>query len=105
MDDRKMYCLPEARGTGVARELMDEALKYAERFYGQCYLETLDNMTAAQKFYESCGFRRIEEPVVQTEHFSATSDISGISEASAERRETGERPMKTFVGRSPVFSI
>ena len=26
-------------------------------------------MTAAQKFYESCGFRRIEEPVVQTEHF------------------------------------
>ena len=48
---------------------MDEALKYAERFYGQCYLETLDNMTAAQKFYESCGFRRIEEPVVQTEHF------------------------------------
>ena len=66
---QKMYCLPEARGTGVARELMDEALKYAERFYGQCYLETLDNMTAAQKFYESCGFRRIEEPVVQTEHF------------------------------------
>lgn len=67
---QKMYCLPEARGTGLAHDLMRRALRYAENYYTRCYLETLDNMTAAQKFYEKYGFVRIYEPVIQTEHFA-----------------------------------
>lgn len=67
---QKMYCLREARGTGIAYKLIDIALEYAEKYYAGCYLETLDNMTAAQKFYEKYGFERIYEPVVKTEHFA-----------------------------------
>lgn len=67
---QKMYCLPEARGTGLARQLMDIALDYAGQYYEHCYLETLENMVAAQKFYEKCGFHRTYEPVVETAHFA-----------------------------------
>ncbi|MBQ9116985.1 MAG: GNAT family N-acetyltransferase [Clostridia bacterium] len=67
---QKMYCLPEARGTGISHKLMDIALAYAARFYDRCYLETLDNMIAAQRFYEKYGFTRIYEPIVKTEHYA-----------------------------------
>lgn len=84
---QKMYCLPEVRGTGLAHTLMTTALEYAGRYYTRCYLETLENMTAAQKFYEKYGFERISEPLVPTAHFACdvryvkklnvTHDISG----------------------------
>ena len=67
---QKMYCLPVARGTGLAHELMGLALEFAKKYYTRCYLETLDNMTAAQRFYEKHGFARTTEPVIQTEHFA-----------------------------------
>lgn len=67
---QKMYCLPETRGTGVSQKLMDTAIEYAKRYYERCYLETLENMVAAQKFYEKYGFERIYEPLVKTEHFA-----------------------------------
>lgn len=67
---QKMYCLPEARNTGISHKLMDRALEYAKQHYSRCYLETLENMIAAQKFYEKCGFERIYEPLVKTEHFA-----------------------------------
>ena len=67
---QKMYCLPAARGTGLAHELMGLALEFAEKHYTRCYLETLDNMTAAQRFYEKHGFVRTYEPIIQTEHFA-----------------------------------
>lgn len=67
---QKMYCLPEVRGTGLSHQLMDTALSYAAKYYQRCYLETLDNMKAAQKFYEKYGFQRLKEPLVQTEHFA-----------------------------------
>lgn len=67
---QKMYCLPEARGTGLAYELMKISLDYAEKFYDKCYLETLDNMTAAQRFYEKHGFTRVADPIAVTGHFA-----------------------------------
>lgn len=67
---QKMYCLPEARGCGLAQQLMDEALSYAGKYYQKCYLETLENMKAAQRFYEKCGFQRIQNAMVKTEHFA-----------------------------------
>ena len=67
---QKMYCLPEARGTGVARMLMDTAMKFAKRYYSRCYLETMDSMIAAKKLYEKYGFYRIYEPVVDTGHYN-----------------------------------
>ncbi len=67
---QKMYCLPEARGTGVAGQLMELALDFARRHYLRCYLETLDNMTAAQRFYRRYGFERLEKPLLDTGHFA-----------------------------------
>lgn len=67
---QKMYCLPEIRGTGLAHKLIKIALDYAKKYYKKCYLETLPNMIAAQKFYEKHGFIRIYEPVIKTDHFA-----------------------------------
>lgn len=67
---QKMYCLPQVRGTGLAHELMKLALDYAVRYYDRCYLETLDNMVAAQRFYEKHGFFRVDTPPIQTPHFA-----------------------------------
>lgn len=66
---QKMYCLPEARGTGVAGELIKIALEHAAKFYDRCYLETFGNMTAAQRFYEKHGFSRIDKPLGNTGHY------------------------------------
>ena len=63
---QKMYCLKETRGTGVAHKLMKIALDYAKRYYSRCYIETLSNMVAANKFYKKYGF----EPLVKTGHFA-----------------------------------
>lgn len=67
---QKMYCLPAARGTGAARELMARCLDYARTRYRRCYLETFSNMTAAQKFYAKHGFTRLASPMGGTGHFS-----------------------------------
>jgi ribosomal-protein-alanine N-acetyltransferase len=45
---------PEARRQGLARQLLQSALK---RFPGVWYLETRESNAAAQKLYESVGFR------------------------------------------------
>lgn len=75
---QKMYCLLEARGKKIAQRLMDIALEYAKKYYNKCYIETLENMVAAQKLYEKYGFKRIHEPVVKTEHFAC--DVRYIKE-------------------------
>lgn len=75
---QKMYCLPIARGTGVSHKLIEIALEYAKKLYSRCYLETLENMVAAQKFYEKYGFTRIYESLVKTEHFAC--DVRYIKE-------------------------
>ena len=67
---QKMYCLPQARGTGAAHLLMATAMEFARLHYQKCYLETLSNMTAANRFYQKYGFQRLERPYVETEHFA-----------------------------------
>ena len=47
---QKMYSLKEARGTGIANELLKISLEFAKKHYEKCYLETFANMVAANKF-------------------------------------------------------
>lgn len=67
---QKMYCLKEARGTGVAHKLMELCLEYAKHYYTKCYLETLSNMIAANKFYVRCGFEKLDKPYIETGHYA-----------------------------------
>lgn len=67
---QKMYCLKEARGTGIAKELLNLALDYAKKYYKQVYLETLDNMVEAHRFYEKNGFKRTNIVPIKTAHFA-----------------------------------
>lgn len=65
---QKMYCVPAARGTGISHLLIQQALSFAEKHYSKCYLETLESMKGAQKFYGKYGFMRVENPLTETGH-------------------------------------
>lgn len=66
---RKMYFLPEARGTGAGAAMMARCLDAArDAGFARCYLETLCGMDAAMRLYERSGFRRIAGPMGATGH-------------------------------------
>ncbi len=67
---QKMYLLQDARGTGVAAELLQTAILFAKQHYRACYLETLQNMHAANRFYAKHGFRNLDAPLAGSEHFA-----------------------------------
>ncbi|MFN8012055.1 MAG: GNAT family N-acetyltransferase [Holophagaceae bacterium] len=66
---KKMYFLPEARGTGTGEALLRHCLKVAKALgYRTCYLETLTGMDAAQKLYRKVGFQTLCAPMGNTGH-------------------------------------
>ena len=67
---QKMYCLPAARGTGAAYQLIERCLDFAARHYRKCYLETFSSKLAARKFYAKHGFTRLDAPMGGTGHWS-----------------------------------
>ncbi|OPJ62655.1 GNAT family N-acetyltransferase [Clostridium chromiireducens] len=67
---QKMYALKEARGTGIAKELLKISLDFAKKYYDKCYLETFNNMVAANKFYQKNGFVQLDKPILETEHYA-----------------------------------
>ena len=68
---RKMYYLPEVRGTGMGARMLEHVLAEARAAgYTTCYLETLRSMQAARKLYAKFGFEPIPGPMGNTGHFS-----------------------------------
>lgn len=67
---QKMYCYKEVRGTGIAQQLLDLSLTFAKKYYQRCYLETFENMVAANKFYQKNGFQLLKEPLVKGPHYA-----------------------------------
>ncbi len=66
----KLYLLPEARGKGIGRKLIEECFAMAKSAgYKQVYLETLPELSNAVGLYESCGFRYLNAPLGNTGHF------------------------------------
>lgn len=66
----KMYLLPEARGIGLGRTLIEKCLETASEFgFHQVYLETLDELHLALKIYAKFGFEYLSAPLGQTKHF------------------------------------
>lgn len=67
---QKMYCLTSARGNGIAQKLLVLALKFAKEHYQYCYLETFSNMVAANKFYLKNGFKSLDAPIIESDHYA-----------------------------------
>lgn len=66
---RKMYFLPELRGTGMGSKLLRRILESARQAgYAQCYLETIAAMKQARKLYRSFGFKDIDQALGNTGH-------------------------------------
>ena len=66
---QKMYLAKEARGKGIAQELMRNCLIFAKQAgYDKCYIETLPFMKDAQKLYIKSGFTYIDGPMGSTGH-------------------------------------
>jgi putative acetyltransferase len=66
----KMYLLPEGRGMGLGRELINMSLSFAKRAgYKKVYLETMPELKQALKVYEKFGFEYLDGPMGNTGHF------------------------------------
>jgi len=63
---KRLYVRPEARGRGLARQLIARLCDQARRLkYSEIRLDTLPNMGEAQALYETYGFVDID-PYYQT---------------------------------------
>lgn len=68
---RKMFFLPEARGCGLGRRLLQQLLEEArKRGFKKCYLETLERMSQAVELYRQNGFKLLDGPLGRTGHCS-----------------------------------
>lgn len=66
----KMYLLPEARGLGLGRTLIEQCLQAAKDLgFEQVYLETLPELRMAVKTYEKFGFEYLCSPMGDSKHF------------------------------------
>lgn len=67
---QKMYLSQSVRGSGISSELLNTALDFAKLHYNKCYLETLQNMHGANRFYTKNGFKLLPAPLAGSEHFA-----------------------------------
>lgn len=67
---QKMYMYQDIRGSGVAKELLELSLEFARNYYKHCYLETFENMIAANKFYIKHGFYSLDKPLIEGPHYA-----------------------------------
>jgi putative acetyltransferase len=66
----KMYLLPEARGIGLGKSLIEKSLAFAKASnYNNVYLESMPELKKALKTYEKFGFHYLDGPMGNTGHF------------------------------------
>ena len=66
----KMYLIPEARGFGLGKHLIEKCLLAAKNFgYEKIYLETMPELKQALKVYEKFGFKYLNGPMGNTGHY------------------------------------
>lgn len=66
----KMYLLPEARGQGLGKLLVQNCIEYAKNTgYKKIYLETLPELKKAIHLYEKFNFTYLPGPLGNTGHF------------------------------------
>lgn len=66
----KMYLLPEARGIGLGRTIIEKCLATARQYgFVQIYLETMPELHQALSIYEKFGFSYLCSPMGNSGHF------------------------------------
>lgn len=66
----KMYLLPEARGLGLGKLLIERSLAFArEAGYKNVYLETMPELKKALDVYAKFGFQYLDKQMGNTGHF------------------------------------
>jgi len=66
----KLYLLPECRGRGIGRMLMDRTFESARELgYRQLYLESMPELSKAIGMYEKAGFHFIPARMGNSGHF------------------------------------
>jgi len=65
---QKLYLLPEARGKGGSKLIMEAAITYATQHYRQVYIESRSELKTALKLYQRYGFRELSGPLSQSDH-------------------------------------
>ncbi len=65
----KMYLLPEARGKGLGRTLIEKCLEFAAGAgYKKVYLETMPELKKALEVYAKFGFEYLKGPMGNSGH-------------------------------------
>ncbi|HEV7781932.1 MAG TPA: GNAT family N-acetyltransferase [Chitinophagaceae bacterium] len=65
----KMYLLPQARGTGLGRTLIEKSLAFAkEAGYKNVYLESMPELKQALSVYTKFGFEYLKGPMGNSGH-------------------------------------
>jgi putative acetyltransferase len=71
---QKFYILPEYRGMGYGKILLNASLAAAKEFgFARCYLETLPFMKTATFLYQRAGFKPIDGPMGNTGHYACNA--------------------------------
>jgi putative acetyltransferase len=66
----KLYLLPEARGKGYGKLLIEHCFEAAKKEdFRQVYLETMPELKIAMGLYERCGFRYLDGPLGNSGHY------------------------------------
>jgi putative acetyltransferase len=65
----KLYLREDAKGKGLGRLLMEEAINWARsRGHSHVYLETLNELATAVGLYEKLGFEKLMAPLGDSGH-------------------------------------
>jgi putative acetyltransferase len=66
----KMYLLPEGRGKGLGKLLIEKCLQFAiDAGYKKVYLETMPELKNALHVYKKLGFEYLDAPMGNSGHF------------------------------------
>ncbi|MCF2446430.1 GNAT family N-acetyltransferase [Dyadobacter sp. CY345] len=67
----KMYLIPEARGIGLGKTLIEKCIAEAKnQGFSRIYLETMPELDKAVKAYERLGFTLLKNPLGNSGHHS-----------------------------------
>lgn len=66
----KMYLLPESRGKGLGRSIIEKCLETAKDYsFENIYIESMPELKQALKIYERFGFEYLCSPLGNSGHF------------------------------------